>query len=88
MQQILVAEITKIERGLPNKTSPNPSRLRSECVSFDRDKLIDHIEKKYKLKLVKDDADDFPYFTDGGFKFLAQDEYWNYEIVCLPYDII
>ena len=84
MNKILIAEVRK-----KAKFGDNPKVwFRSTFVSFDRDKLKDEIEKRYKIELVKDEADDFPYFTDGGFKYSGENENWIFETEAHWYDII
>lgn len=71
----IIAEVRK------KSTFENDSKsYRSTYVSFDREKLKEEIEKKYNIDLVKDEEDDFPYFTDGGFKYHAENENWIFEI--------
>jgi len=80
---ILIAEVRK------NSTwNPDWNNYRHSFVSFDRKTLIEHIEKYYGIELIKHIEDEFPYFTDGGFKFIATDENWIYNVECHPYDII
>ncbi len=84
MNKILIAEVRK-----KAKFGDNPELwFRNIFVSFDRDKLKDEIEKRYKIELVKDEADDFPYFTDGGFKYSGENENWMFETEAYWYDII
>lgn len=76
VKTILVAEVTQTDKS-------DIRRVRTHTyTSFDRDKLIKHIESCFSIKLVKNESDDFPYFTDGGFKFHWEDEYEIYDIVC------
>ncbi len=84
MNKILIAEVRKKAKFGDNQKF----WFRSTFVSFDRDKLKNEIEKRYKIKLVKDEANDFPYFTDGGFKYNGENENWIFEIVAHWYDII
>jgi hypothetical protein len=60
----------------------------SHYLSFDRDKLKEKIEKTYKLKLEKKEEDDYPYFTDGGFYYKAENEDWTFEIYAFYHNII
>jgi len=84
MNKILIAEVRK-----KAKFGDNPELwFRNTFVSFDRDKLKNEIEKRYKIELVKDEADDFPYFTDGGFKYRGENENWIFETEAYWYDII
>jgi hypothetical protein len=57
-------------------------------VGHNMQRLIDAIEEKYDIKLVKDEADDFPWFTDGGFRFRAEDGNWTYEIDAHVHDLV
>ena len=82
--QIIVAEIRKHFKDPRISTT----MYRTELVSFDRDKLVKAIEEKYSTVLIKDPKDDFPYFTDGGFKYSFEDANCIYETVALIYDII
>lgn len=51
--------------------------------------LEEYIRKTYKVDvLIKDPEDDFPYFTDGGFKYTAKGDYWHYEFTCYPDNLI
>lgn len=84
MNKILIAEVRKKAKFGANQNF----EFRSTFVSFDRDKLKNEIEKRYKIELVKDEVDDFPYFTDGGFKYSGENENWVFEAVAHWYDII
>ena len=57
-------------------------------VSYDIDKLKEKIENFYKIKLVKNDEDNFPYFTDGGFRYKCETESFIFETEAFLYDII
>jgi len=81
--QILIAEVRKQAAYGDNKTW-----YRDLFVSYDRDKLKKEIEKHYKVKLVKDESDDWPYFTDGGFKYKAKNDTWVIETDAYLYKII
>ena len=84
MNKILIAEVRKKAKfGDDSKFG-----FRSTFVSFDREELKNQIEKRYEIELVKDEADDFPYFTDGGFKYSGENENWIFEAVAHWYDII
>lgn len=48
-------------------------------------KAIEEIYGKNKAQLLKDENDNFPYFTDGGFKYTMHTENWIYTFTC--YDI-
>lgn len=51
--------------------------------------LENFIRTEYKInELIKDPEDDFPYFTDGGFKYRAKGEYWHYDFTCYPDNLI
>lgn len=52
--------------------------------------LETHIKNKYVLsgQLVKNDKDDFPYFTDGGFRYFYDTADWEYTFTAIPYEII
>jgi hypothetical protein len=75
-----------------NKTSKINGQVFNEHyhhMGYDRSKLENHLLEYYKIsKLVKDIADEFPYFTDGGFKYTAESENWIYEFLCYPYNIV
>lgn len=61
----------------------------SHYIGYDRDKLEKYLLEKYKIQnLIKDIADEFPYFTDGGFRYTAENDNWQYEFVCHPYNVI
>lgn len=74
--KILIAIVTK-----KFKFAEDPFVIcyRANFVSHDRDKLKSKIEEHYKATLVKDEADDFPYFSDGGFKYSWEDENFVYD---------
>jgi len=80
-KQMLVANIIKIFKH-------DDSQVLVTYNSYDRDKLIKHIEKTYELKLMKKAEDDFPYFTDGGFKFDAENENFKFKITAIHENII
>lgn len=82
MGPILVASIVK------TFTNGDPGRFESTMCSFDRDKLVAAIELKHDILLLKDEKDDFPYFTDGGFKYIWTNSLWTYNIVCFDYKVI
>lgn len=85
MKQILIAEIKKtVVYDTQGTTTP----VRVLITSFDKDKLIKNIEHRFSIVLKKDPADDFPYFTDGGFKFSAENKNFKFEIECHPYNIV
>jgi len=75
-----------------NKTSKIDGKIFNEhChhISYSRDRLRKYLLDFYNIKnLIKDVGDEFPYFTDGGFKYTAENENWKYEFVCFPYTII
>lgn len=82
-KSILIVEVRK-----QCKFGEDKSWFRTTFTSFDRDKLKDKIESHYKLKLIKDDNDDFPWFSDGGFIYNTENENFKFEIVAFPYDIV
>lgn len=47
---------------------------------YDRDSLKEAIERKYGVTLIKKDEDDFPWFTDGGFKYSFLFGLFEYEV--------
>lgn len=51
-------------------------------VGDSKEALIDFIKRKYNVELLKDPDDDFPYFTDGGFKYSAFSPEWEYSFTC------
>jgi hypothetical protein len=82
--QIIVASIYKT-----NKVDPTDKcRYESTKVSYDRGRLVNAIEKQYNIKLVKDDADEFPYFSDGGFKFQTENDNWKFNVEAHVHDLI
>lgn len=82
-QRILIAEVKK-----KAKFEDSSNRHITTFVSFDRDKLKAEIEDHYKIELKKDEADEFPYFTDGGFKYGGENENWFFETAAYWFDII
>lgn len=51
--------------------------------------LIKYIKEYYHVEiLAKDPADDFPYFTDGGFKYTATARNWLYTFTCFPHKLL
>ncbi len=48
-------------------------------------KVIDEHYGKGTYQLLKDEKDEFPYFTDGGFKYTMNAKNWIYTFTC--YDI-
>ena len=84
MDKILIAEVRKKSKFEDN----SEFGFRSKFVSFNRDKLKKEIENHYGIELIKNEADDFPYFTDGGFKYNAENENWFFETEADWYDII
>ena len=83
MSKILIAEVKK-----KAKFGNDETWYRNSFVSFDRDKLKDKIEDFYNVDLVKDNKNEFPYFTDGGFKYSGENEYWLFETEAHWHDII
>ena len=80
--EILIAEVKKtIKLG-------NDFGYRQKFVSFDRDKLKKKIEEYYKIELIKDDSNEFPYFTDGGFKYHGENDNFIFDVEAHLYDII
>lgn len=57
----------------------------NHLVGDNTEALISFIKEKYGTELIKDENDDFPYFTDGGFKYKLHTENWDYTFTC--YDI-
>ena len=84
MNKILIAEVRKKSKLYDNSVFG----YRNLYTSFDRDKLKEEIERKYNITLVKNDDYDFPYFTDGGFKYTLEDENWIYDIDAHWFDIL
>jgi hypothetical protein len=82
--QILIVSIKKSSKFDTN----DKCKYESTKVGYDRQRLIDAIEKQYDIKLVKDEAYDFPWFTDGGFKFHAENENWKFDIDAHVHDLI
>jgi hypothetical protein len=83
--QVLVATIRKTSKF---NFSGRDNQYVHNMVGYDRQRLIHDIERQYGVKLVKDEADDFPWFTDGGFKFTAENNSWKFEIDSHVYDLV
>ncbi len=82
--QVIIASIYKTNKiDLTDKC-----RYESTKVGKDRQRIIDDIEKQYNIKLVKNEEHDFPWFTDGGFKFHTENENWKFEVVAYTHDLI
>lgn len=81
---VLIAHVSK--RFKDKKISDGV--FKSTLAGFDRQRLVDKIKKTYNLELTHDEADDFPYFTDGGFKYRGETKDCLFEIVCYPYDLV
>lgn len=82
MEKILVAYTYKRFAGTEDWVRT------SNFVSFDRDKLKAKIEDFYKVKLTKNEENDFPYFTDGGFKYECEFNGGEFRTEAYLYDII
>jgi len=79
-KEILVLNIYK-------KSKYDDSKYRDTQVGATREGLINYVCIHFKLDkslLVKDEREDFPYFTDGGFKYTCEDRYWEYDFICIP----
>jgi len=61
---------------------------RTEFVSDSRERLTNFIQDKYDISLDIDDRYDFPWFTDGGFKYFAENENWKFEITAHVHELI
>ena len=83
MKTILIATVRKT-----NKFGEKRTCYANSYPSFDRDALIKFLEDRYGITLTKDEEDNFPYFTDGGFKFKAENTDWSFDIECHPIEII
>jgi hypothetical protein len=81
MEQILIADTFKKFEGKEWVRT-------STFTSYDRDKLKTKIEEHYKVELIKDDADDFPYFTDGGFKYQCKTENFEFMTTAHFHDVV
>jgi hypothetical protein len=57
-------------------------------VSFERDKLVAAIEQYYEINFIKNESDDFPWFTDGGFRYVTENDNWIFEATAHLVDII
>ena len=81
MERILIADVFKKFEG-------KEWVRRTTFASYDRDRLKAKIEKHYEVELVKDEEDDFPYFTDGGFKYHCKTK--NFELMTIAhlYDVV
>lgn len=54
-----------------------------------KEALIEYIKSNYRIDiLIKEKSDDFPYFTDGGFKYTGKSETWEYTFVCYPHSLL
>ena len=83
VDKILIAEVKK-----KSKFCNDGTWYRDSFVSFDKDKLKDKIEEQYKVKLMRDETNEFPYFTDGGFYYIGENENWFLEAEAHWCDII
>ena len=81
--KILIASVIK-----KSKIEVGEERYKHLFTSFDRSKLKEKIEEYYKIELNKNEEDEFPYFTDGGFKYSAENENWSFEVQAHFYDIV
>lgn len=81
MKQILIADTFKKFEGKEWVRTSN-------FASYDRDKLKAKIEEHYKVELVKDESDDFPFFTDGGFKYQCKTENFEFMTTAYFYDVV
>jgi hypothetical protein len=80
-KKVLVATVTcKLNDG-------SSKFLNTTFVDFDRDNLVKKIENKYLTKLVKNEEDNFPYFTDGGFRYEWRNETYTYLAEAYLYEI-
>lgn len=79
-KEILVLYIYK-------KSKHDDSTARDTQVGLTAEGLIDYLCSHYKLDkalFIKDERDNFPYFTDGGFRYSYDHRDWNYTFVCIP----
>lgn len=78
--------VTVIKSSISGIVAP----IRLQFISTDKNRIINFLENKYRIKLIKNEKDDFPYFTDGGFKFSVDDvnKQWHYEIDAHIHEII
>ncbi len=60
----------------------------SHEVGDSREALEAFVKEKYKVELDYDERLEFPYFSDGGFKYIAQSEFWTYTFFCYPTKLI
>ncbi len=81
--KILIADVRK-----KAKIENNETWYAHLFVSFNRDKLKAEIEKHYNIKLKKNKEDEFPYFTDGGFKYTGENRDWFFEVTAFWYETI
>jgi hypothetical protein len=80
--KILILHVVKTH---PKETGTFTSHKVGDSVAA----LEAYIRETYKVsELTKDPDDDFPYFTDGGFKYSAKGDYWHYTFTCYPETII
>jgi len=81
MEQILIADTFKKFEGKEWVRT-------STFTSYSRDKLKAKIEEYYKVELIKNENDDFPYFTDGGFKYECKTENFEFMTIAHFYDVV
>lgn len=81
---ILIAEVKKkYKHGIDSEFG-----YRTTFTSFDKVKLKLEIEKHLGQELVKNDTDDFPYFTDGGFKYRGETEDYFFDVEAHQHRIV
>lgn len=74
--------------GKKSKFSTDNFPQFSHEISFNSDALQRFVKKKYGVTLYYEKEFEFPYFTDGGFKFECEDKNWYYTFTAIPYTII
>jgi hypothetical protein len=54
----------------------------------EKEALEEYLKDKYCCSLIKKEKFDFPYFTDGGFKYEVNTGTWTYTFTAYPYKLI